>query len=131
MCSFEKQVMEVAAIAACDLDPVLGACIVKLTKDALARKNVVGVSAWQQCYIAVRGSWFCSAHSYDSVIQLADSVPHHDPSDECGHQPCWSFQLQGGAPQHDDFDHCAFTLTLHLHESCSWLTVRPISQWRL
>jgi hypothetical protein len=59
--------------------------------------------------MAVRSSWFCSAHSYDSVIQLANSMSHHDPSDDCvviSVAACSSCK----APQHDDFDHCAFTL---------------------
>jgi hypothetical protein len=103
--------MEVAVIAASELDPVLEACIFKLTKDALSIwKYVDGVSGWQQCYMAVRCSWFCFTHSYDSVIQLANSMSHHDPSDECvdiNLAACSSCK----APQHDDFDHCAFILT--------------------
>jgi hypothetical protein len=94
-------------------DPVLNSCINKLTKFAIpVMKKHGDITGWQQRFVAVRGRWLCYSRSYDSAVQLAllaNSLRHHDASDEhiinlAGCSTC-------EAPQHDDSDHCAFTIT--------------------
>ena len=91
-------------------DPVLKSHINKLTKFAIpVMKKHDDITGWQQRFVAVRGRWLCYGRSYDTALQLANSLPHHDASHKhvvnlAGCSVC-------EAPQHDDSDHCAFTLT--------------------
>ena len=106
----EHQLQELTDFIASHSDPVLKSHINKLTKFAIpVMKKHDGITGWQQRFVAVRGRWLCYGRSYDAAVQLANSLPHHDASDEhivnlAGCSAC-------EAPQHDDSDHCAFTIT--------------------
>ena len=103
-----QELQEITAYIASHSDPVLKSYINKLTNLAipLMKHDITG---WQQRFVAVRGRWFCYGRSYDAAVQLANSLPHHDASDEhivnlVGCSAC-------EAPQHDDSDHVSFRLT--------------------
>ena len=106
----EHQVQELTAFIMSHSDPVLKSCISKLTNFALPlMKKHDNITGWQQRFVAVRGRWLCYGRSYDAAVQLANSLSHHDASDEhivnlVGCSAC-------EAPQHDDSDHVAFMLT--------------------
>jgi hypothetical protein len=105
-----QELQELTAFIMSHSDPVLNTYITKLTNFAIpVMKKHDDISGWQQRFVAVRGRWLCYGRSYDAAVQLANSLPHHDASDEhvvnlVGCSACL-------APQHDDSDHSAFTLT--------------------
>ncbi len=108
----EHQVQELTAhiILQPVSDPVLVSCINKLTNSAISvMKKHDDITGWQQRFVAVRGRWLCYGRSYDAAVQLANSLPHHDASDQhiIDLIDCSACE----APRHDDYDHCAFTLT--------------------